>query len=239
MDHALELSIRYHNAGHAPARGRTMKLIVVWDVPTRLFHWLTVILFVATYVTWRLDWMFWHAYAGIAVLAVVVFRLLWGFFGSETALFARFLAAPRLALRQLANLFRREPDRWIGHNPAGGWMVVLLLGLLLFEALTGIYIDNDMADVGPLTSVTPASVADLISTLHQVLWQALLAASVAHIFAVAVYWVAKRQNLVLPMITGCKAMPLGVRQPAQAGALRALVSLGCGILIAAAVAKFL
>jgi len=238
MDHALELSIRYHT-GHAPARGRTMKLIVVWDVPTRLFHWLTVILFVATYVTWRLDWMFWHAYAGIAVLALVVFRLLWGFFGSETALFARFLAAPRLALRQLANLFRREPDRWIGHNPAGGWMVMLLLGLLLFEALTGIYIDNDMADVGPLTSVTPASVADLISTLHQVLWQALLAASVAHILAVAVYWVAKRQNLVLPMITGCKAMPLGVRQPAQAGALRALVSLGCGILIAAAVAKFL
>ena len=80
-----------------------MKLIVVWDLPTRLFHWLTVILVVATYVTWRLDWMFWHSYAGIAVLALVVFRLLWGFFGSETALFARFLAAPRYRLR-------RKPD---------------------------------------------------------------------------------------------------------------------------------
>ena len=216
-----------------------MQKIVVWDVPTRLFHWLTMILVIAAYVTWRLNWMFWHAYAGTAVLALVVFRLLWGFFGSETARFARFLTAPRMAVRQLVHLFRPEPDRWIGHNPAGGWMVVLLLALLLGEALTGIYVDNDVADVGPLTALTPAAVADLITTLHAVLWQALLAAVVVHVVAVAVYWVAKRQNLLLPMITGCKTMPPGVRQPAQAGALRALVLLGCGTLVAAALANFL
>lgn len=216
-----------------------MQKIVIWDVPTRLFHWLTMILVIAAYVTWRLNWMFWHAYAGTAVLALVVFRLLWGFFGSETARFARFLTAPRMAVRQLVHLFRPEPDRWIGHNPAGGWMVVLLLALLLGEALTGIYVDNDVADVGPLTALTPAAVADLITTLHAVLWQALLAAVVVHVVAVAVYWVAKRQNLLLPMITGYKAMPLSVRQPAQAGALRATVLLGCGTLVAAALASFL
>ena len=66
----------------------------------------------------------------------MVFRLLWGFFGSETARFARFLAAPRRAAGYLAQLLRREPDRRVGHNPAGGWMVLLLLALLLAETCT-------------------------------------------------------------------------------------------------------
>jgi cytochrome b len=239
MPRAFVLSMSYHRAANAPAKGKAMQKIVVWDVPTRLFHWLTVILVIAAYVTWRLNWMFWHVYAGIAVLALVDFRLLWGFFGSETAQFVRFLTGPRVALRQLAHLFRREPDRWIGHNPAGGWMVMFLLALLLGEALTGIYVDNDVADVGPLTAFTPAVVADFITTLHAVLWQVLLAAIVLHVFAVTVYWAAKRQNLLLPMITGCKVIPPGVRQPAQAGALRALASLGCGTLVAAALAHLL
>jgi cytochrome b len=212
---------------------------LIWDVSVRLFHWLTIILLVAAYVTWRLNWMFWHAYAGIAVFALVVFRLLWGFFGSETARFARFLTAPSVAAHQLVHLFRREPDRWIGHNPAGGWMVVLLLALLLAEALTGIYVDNDIADVGPFTELAPAAVANFITTLHDIIWQALLTAVALHLLAVAAYWAAKRQNLLLPMITGYKPMPSGVRPPTQAGPLRALMLLGCGTLVAAALAIFL
>ena len=216
-----------------------MQKIVVWDVPTRLFHWLTVILVAAAYATWRLNWMDWHAYAGDALLALVVFRLLWGFFGSETARFARFLAAPRRAAGHLAQLLRREPDRQVGHNPAGGWMVLLLLALLLAETLTGIYINNDIADVGPFTELAPAPVANFISALHDVFWQALLVAVTVHLLAVVLYWAAKRQNLLLPMITGCKMLPLGVRPPAQAGVLRALLFLGCGTLTAAALANFL
>jgi cytochrome b len=216
-----------------------MQKIAVWDVPVRLFHWLTAMLVATAYTTWRLNWMDWHAYSGYALLALVVFRLLWGFFGSETALFARFIAAPRRAASHLAQLLRREPDHQVGHNPAGGWMVLLLLTLLLAEALTGIYTNNDVADVGPLTEVTPAPVANFITTLHDVLWQALLAAVALHILAVGLYWAAKRQNLLLPMITGRKVLPLGVRPPAQAGVLRALLFLGCGALAAAALAKFL
>jgi cytochrome b len=125
------------------------------------------------------------------------------------------------------------------HNPAGGWLVILLLALLHSEVLTGTNIDNDVVDVSPLTRISPAYVADAITTLHQVLWQVLLATVMMHALAIAVYWLAKRQNLVLPMIAGCKLMPPGVRQPAQAGPLRALVLLGCGILIAAALANVL
>jgi cytochrome b len=218
---------------------KIMQKIVVWDVPTRLFHWLTVILVAAAYATWRLNWMDWHAYAGYALLALVVFRLLWGFFGSDTARFARFLAAPHRAAGHLAQLLRREPDRQVGHNPAGGWMVLLLLALVLAETLTGIYINNDIADVGPFTELAPAPVANFISTLHDVFWQALFVAVILHVLAIALYWAAKRQNLLLPMITGCKMLPLGVRPPAQAGALRALLFLGCGTLAAAALANFL
>ena len=79
--------------------------IEVWDVPTRLFHWLTAALVFAAYITWRLDWMNWHAKAGYAVLTLVFFRLLWGFAGSDTARFSRFVASPPLALHHLAESF--------------------------------------------------------------------------------------------------------------------------------------
>jgi hypothetical protein len=75
-DRALALSVSYHGSGNAPTRGKVMDKIVIWDVPTRLIHWLPFILVIATYMTWRLDWMFWPAYAGIALLTLVVFRLL-------------------------------------------------------------------------------------------------------------------------------------------------------------------
>ena len=218
---------------------KTMQKMVVWDAPTRLFHWLTVILVAAAYATWRLNWMDWHTNAGYALLALVVFRLLWGFFGSETARFSLFLATPRRVARYLVQLLRREPDRQVGHNPAGGWMVMLLLALLLAETLTGIYTNNDVADVGPFTELTPAPVANFITTLHDVFWQTLLVAVTLHVLAVVLYWAVKRQNLLLPMITGRKVLPLGVRRPAEAGALRALLFLGCGTLAAAALANFL
>ncbi|MDE2227755.1 MAG: cytochrome b/b6 domain-containing protein [Alphaproteobacteria bacterium] len=216
-----------------------MRKIVIWDAPTRLFHWLTAVLVAAAYATWRLNWMDWHARVGYALLVLVVFRLLWGFFGSETARFARFLAAPRAAARHLAHVFRREPDRQVGHNPAGGWMVLLLLALLLGETLTGIYVNNDVADHGPLTELVPAPIANLIDALHTVFWDALLAAVALHVLAIAVYWTAKRQNLVLPMITGRKTLTPGVQPPTLAGPARALLLLGCGVLTAAALANFL
>ena len=104
--------------------------VLVWDAATRLFHWLTVALVIACYVSWRMNWMDWHSWTGEALLALVLFRLLWAFFGSETARFSTFLASPRAAALYLADLVRREPDRQIGHNPVGGWMVLYRLRLI-------------------------------------------------------------------------------------------------------------
>ncbi|MGO9039809.1 MAG: cytochrome b/b6 domain-containing protein [Steroidobacteraceae bacterium] len=212
--------------------------ILVWDGATRLFHWLVVMLFTAAYVTWRQNLMNWHAYAGYALLTAVLFRILWGFFGSETARFSRFLASPRAAAAHMARVLRREPDRQVGHNPVGGWMVLLLLLLLLVEILTGLYVANDVADEGPLTELMPAPVANTITALHWMIWDALLAAVALHVLAVVLYAVVKGQNLLLPMVTGWKTLPVGVQQPLVAGATRAVVLLGCSAVAVAALANF-
>ncbi len=220
-----------------------MRKRLIWDAPTRLFHWLTVVLVAAAYITSQLNWMRWHVYAGDAVLALVLFRLLWGFFGSETARFASFVTSPLAAMRYLGQSLRRAPNRQgaakIGHNPAGGWMILLLLMLLLAETLTGIFVFNDVADVGPFTAVSPAWVDNLITDLHGILWQALLAAIALHVFAVALYWIVKRQNLLLPMIIGSKALPDDARPPTMASPSRAFLLFACGAVAAAACAYFI
>ena len=157
--------------------------VPVWDAPTRLFHWLVVALVVACYVTFRLNWMDWHAWAGEAVLALLLFRLLWGVFGSDTARFSHFIAPPAAAIRHLMHLHHREPDIGVGHNPAGGWMVIAMIAILLGQTLTGLYENNDIADEGPLTELVPARVADLIADLHTILWDVLLAVIALHLLA--------------------------------------------------------
>lgn len=217
----------------------TSRKITIWDLPTRLFHWLTAALVLAAYLTWRLDWTDWHARIGDAVLTLVTFRLLWGFFGSDTTRFARFLATPRAALSHLAHVLRREPDRQIGHNPAGGLMVLLLIALLFGETLTGLYLNNDVTDQGPLTEFVPARIANAITALHWIFWDALLTAVALHVVAIVVNAAAKGQNLVTPMITGVKTLPGDVRPPRMAGAVRAAIMLGCSALAVAALATFL
>ncbi len=210
--------------------------VLVWDWPVRAFHWLTVILVAVCYVTWRANWMDWHAWAGEALLALVLFRLLWGVFGSDTARFARFVARPGRALHHLARLFRREPDIGIGHNAAGGWMVLLLLALLLGQTLTGIYVNNDIADAGPFTDITPAAVANAISDLHGILWNALLAAVALHVLTIAVYALAKRHDLLRPMLTGRKRLPAYIPGPRMKATGTAVVLLVLAALLATAIA---
>lgn len=216
-----------------------MRRILVWDWPTRLFHWLAVVLVCVCYVTWRLNWMDWHAWAGETVLALVIFRLLWGLFGSDTARFRNFVAAPAAVMAHLARLFRRDPDRQVGHNPAGGWMVLLLLALLLGETLSGVYVLNDVADVGPLTPMSPAPLANFITDLHLALWYALLAAVALHILAIAVYEAVRRQRLLLPMLTGRKMLPDDIAAPRIAGSALALSLLAASAFATALLASWL
>jgi cytochrome b len=224
------------NTRGGQAEGR---LVVAWDLPTRLFHWLTVALVAAAYATWRLNWMDWHALAGDALLALLLFRVVWGFVGSETARFVRFVASPRAAAHHLTQLFRREPDEQFGHNPAGGWMVLLLLSLLLGQTMTGIVVNNDVADAGPLTEIMPAPIANLVTDLHAVLWKALLVAVALHVIAIAIYAAAKGHNLLGPLLTGRKFLPGPSTPQHLASHILALLVLGGCILAATLLATFL
>lgn len=215
------------------------RAVLVWDAPTRLFHWLVAVLVAAAYATWRLNWMVWHGWVGEALLALLLFRLLWGFFGSETARFSRFLTSPRTALQHVRYALLREPDRQVGHNPAGGWVVVVLLALLLAETLTGLYVANDIADEGSLTEIVPAPVANAISAAHAILWDVLLALIAFHVLAIAAYAVAKGQNLLLPMITGTKVLPASVRAPRMGSYALAAVLLAGGAAAAAILANLM
>jgi cytochrome b len=227
--------------GHTALRDQQIQLhkVIVWDAATRLFHWLTVLLVIACYASWRMNFMDWHAWTGEALLALVLFRLLWAFFGSETARFSAFLSAPRAAAHYLTCLLRRAPDRWVGHNPVGGWMVLLLLALLLVEALTGLYVANDVADEGPFTETVPPFIANLITDLHAYFWDALLLAMILHVLAIALYAAVLRHNLVTPMITGCKWLSTETKPPQLASAARAAFLFGCSALAAAALATYL
>ena len=180
--------------------------------------------------------MDWHAWAGEALLALLLFRLLWGLFGSDTARFKRFIASPAAALRHLAHLHRREVDTEIGHNAAGGWMVLVMILLLFGQTLTGIYVNNDIADEGPLTELMPAPIANLISDLHTILWDLLLAAIALHVLAILAYGAVKRQNLLRPMVTGRKRLPASVAAPLIAPLTRAALLLAVAIFAAAAIA---
>jgi cytochrome b len=226
-------SLRSTSAGTGQAMGSAPRIVLVWDIFIRVFHWLIVALVAAAYATWRLNWMVWHGWVGDAVLTLLLFRLSWGVFGGETARFSRFLTSPRTVLQHLKHALRREPDDQIGHNPAGGWMVLILLALLLVETLTGLYVANDIADEGPMTEMAPAWVANAITSSHAIVWDALLAAIVLHVLVIAGFALIKGQNLLRPMITGTKVMPATVAEPrAGSPALAALLLLGCALVTA-------
>jgi cytochrome b len=219
--------------------GTPLRSVLVWDIPVRVFHWLIVALVVAAYATWRLNWIVWHQWIGYATLTLLLFRLSWGFLGSETARFSSFLASPRNVLQHLKGSLRREPDYRVGHNPAGSWMVVLLIALLLAETLTGVYIANDIADEGPLTELVPAWAANAIAASHAILWDALLAAIILHVLAIAGFAAIKGQNLLRPMITGTKILSANVAAPRTGSSARAgLLLLGCAVAAAVLVNLF-
>jgi cytochrome b len=202
----------------------------VWDAPTRLFHWAIALLVVFSWFSMQMSWMQLHFLSGYTILALLLFRLVWGFVGSDTARFARFLASPVAAFRHLAHIHRREPDREIGHNAAGGWMVLVMLALLLVQAVTGLFSNDDVMTDAPLAPLVGKSWSDWFSNIHSINFTLIEIAVGLHVLAVLTYAVLKRQNLVRPMVTGRKRLPSALRAPKMAS-----LWLAIPVLVAAAV----
>lgn len=194
--------------------------VKVWDGWVRLFHWSVVLLVAVSYATAKARRFDWHMLSGSLALGLVLFRIAWGFVGSETARFAGFLAGPRAALRHFAALLRGEADTTPGHNPAGGWMVVLLLALLLAQGVTGLFSDDAELYRGPLADWAGYEASEIISAWHQRIFDLLMIAAALHVAAIATYRFAFGKRLVGPMVTGVAHLPEGsaaAREPPRMG----------------------
>jgi cytochrome b len=202
-----------------------MRPLKVWDLPVRLFHWAIVLLIVAAWLSQELDQMELHMWIGRTILSLLLFRILWGFIGSDTARFGKFLRNPALALRHLRYLRRREPDEEIGHNAAGGWMVLLMLLLLGVQAATGLFSNDDGNTEGPLMHLVGKDRSDALSHIHSLNFTLIEGAIVVHVLAIAAYALLKRQDLVRPMISGKKMLPPDAMAPRLASLRLALVTL--------------
>ena len=182
--------------GDAPA--------AVWDLPTRLFHWALVALVVFSYTTGKLggEWLAWHMRSGYCILALLGFRLAWGVAGPKPARFASFLRGPAAIATYTRGMLRGERYAGGGHNPLGGWNVALMIGLLLVQAGTGLFSNDESAHEGPLAAKVSEAMVDRMSAIHG--WtQAVLVGVVAlHVAAVLFHQLRLRVDVMRPMVTG-------------------------------------
>lgn len=178
----------------------------VWDLPTRLFHWVLVVLVTTSFITANIggNAMQYHVWSGAAILALLLFRLIWGLVGSRTARFIHFVRGPAAAWRYARSLLGPNPERHLGHNPLGGWSIVAMLLALALQAITGLFASDDIATQGPLNVWVSESVADRLTELHEFNAGMIVALVALHISAVLFYLLVKKENLVTPMITGRK-----------------------------------
>lgn len=190
----------------AVAAAQTRRRILVWDLPTRVFHWSLVLAVTVAVVSGEIggDWMEVHGKAGLAILGLVAFRLAWGFAGSTHARFLNFLPTA-------ASLRAYLRGRWKGqgHNPLGALSVFALLGLLAVQATTGLFGNDEISFTGPLFALVEEGLANRLTGLHKQLAYVLLAVLALHIVAILVYLFLKKDNLVKPMVTGWKEVRAG------------------------------
>lgn len=180
----------------------------IWDPVSRLWHWVFAL---AIVMNWLLGWFMtfdtvrWHFYTGIFILALLVFRLLWGFCGPQPVRFKSFWPSPKRVLGYMRGFFKREPSGAPGHNPLGALSVYALLLVAAAQGVTGLFIEaDDFFEAAPLHGYVSDGVADFMSSWHHTIPLVILVLVVLHVAAILFYWIWKRENLTRPMITGWK-----------------------------------
>lgn len=170
-----------------------IKRILVWDVPTRVFHWLLALSFIGAYVTSESErYSDIHVVLGYTLLGLIGFRLLWGFLGTRYAQFRSFMFKPVEIAAYFFSLLKGKPAHYLGHNPLGSVAIWLLLGLGIATGASGVMIFQDIG-------------GDALEELHELFSSAMLAVVLIHIAGVVVSSVLHRENLVRSMITGLKS----------------------------------
>jgi cytochrome b len=169
-------------------------------------HWTLVLAVAGSWATQELegDWFKYHVWCGYVVLCVAATRVVWGFVGTRHARFTSFIRGPGVVFAYARGVLGRQPTGHSGHNPLGALMVLALLAMLLAQSITGLFANDQIMSTGPLFGYVDGATSDRLTTLHKQLFDLLLVAIGLHVLAALVYLFVKRDNLILPMITGRK-----------------------------------
>jgi cytochrome b len=211
-----------------------------WDLPTRLFHWTLVLCVASAWVSFQFATQLgdatlkWHRWNGMFILVLLTWRLMWGFVGGSTARFAAFVTWPWHAAGYLLALLRGEKRHYLGHNPAGGWMILILLMAVAAQAKLGLYtLEHNEIAAGPLyrTIIDEEALTKQIQKWHRTGFYWLLGLIAVHASAnIAYQWLAK-DKLVTAMVTGAKPADAFLDQSEATGGS---VALAAGLLFVAA-----
>lgn len=187
-----------------------MKVTIhIWDLPHRLFHWLLAVSVAASYITAKIGGALidWHGRLGIFILGLLIFRIIWGFIGSTHSRFSTFFPT-------FSRLAAYLKGRWqgIGHNPLGALSVIALLGTVAIQVGTGLFANDDIAFEGPLFDFVDKSFSNKLTSWHSTTFYVLLGFVVLHIVAIIFYRWVKKTNLVTPMLTGKKEIPVALAE---------------------------
>ena len=206
---------------------QTPRPVRVWDLPTRLFHWLLILALIGMVITGKLggNAMVWHVRLGLLVFTLLGFRLMWGLIGGRWSRFASFIYSPLTLWRYLRGEALPGQHLDVGHSPTGALSVFALLGVLIAQVATGLVADDEIATVGPLNIFVSNALGLLASSWHTSwgLWL-LLALVAMHLVAIGIYrW--RGRDLVTPMIKGDKLLPADVPAAADTAPRRLLALL--------------
>lgn len=197
----------------------------VWDLPTRLFHWLLALTLVGSFSAAYVggNAMTWHMRFGYVVFTLLLFRLLWGLVGGHWSRFSRFIYAPSTLWRYLRGAHRADEQLDVGHSPLGSLSVFALLLFLVAQVATGLVADDEIATTGPLNRFVSNALAGRATHWHGDVGQWVLVALVClHVLAIAYYLRRKRRNLLRPMLLGDKHLPVGTPSAEDSAATRLL-----------------
>ena len=192
--------------------------VPVWDWPVRAVHWAIALLVAALLATGLVgnDALVWHMRCGETLLALVLFRVIWGFAGSGNARFSSFVRGPGAVLSYVRSIFRPPHEVHATHNPIGGWMVIALLLAMLAQAGAGLFTQDDIGNEGPLVKLVSGDLSETLGWYHRRGWWIVAGLASLHILAVIGYLAVLGDNLIWPMVTGVKQLPARVANAANA-----------------------
>jgi cytochrome b len=200
----------------------------VWDLPTRLFHWVLAACVIGSVVSAKIggNAMVWHFRSGYVVFTLLAFRLLWGLVGGRWSRFASFVYAPATLLRYLRGGSRAEEHHDVGHSPLGALSVIALLAILAAQVGSGLFADDEISNTGPLIKFVSGATSSVLTSWHKTFGQWTILTLVAlHVAAILIYRVRRGRDLVRPMIVGDKQLPPGVPASTDTLATRGLAVL--------------